>query len=398
MMVLTALLFPAAGAFRGILGILSWAMFGNTDLEKAARAGALCMVVRGPDWEPHEGDTLQSCILYQPAEFEERTNGSEPSVCQEQKNPIRKEEKKEPASPVIRVVVYDPPWSSPEVMYGDDLRRTKLRIQGSFLLPPGYRVVLVPRDASFLESSDRPRTTLMYNYSFVKILVSLGQAIYAIFTLYRARGDQIAQFGYAAFGLTVAPYAVVSILNLFGSFICPEFSALYMVDSTTMEESRNRGAMFSFDGVVGKLHEEVIHTEPVANQVDTHQPIKWIPEPLTFLIEKGGLAVKGTTQMELSRVQMAKVESCDFEDAPFPFNMLLSAYKSYAKSMEDPHSTVIVAASDPQQGLSRISRWIAGSIPRAVKRLSDETQQNIILVPYMNPIKRKHSKWSADTH
>jgi len=44
-------------------------------------------------------------------------------------------------------------------------------------------------------------------YSFLKLLISLIQATWAIITLYRARGNQIDEYRYAAFGLTVAPYA-----------------------------------------------------------------------------------------------------------------------------------------------------------------------------------------------
>jgi hypothetical protein len=46
----------------------------------------------------------------------------------------------------------------------------------------------------------------------------------------------MAQFGYAGFDLTVAPYAIVSLLNLLGSLLCPEFPAIYMIESSIMEE------------------------------------------------------------------------------------------------------------------------------------------------------------------
>jgi hypothetical protein len=65
--VMAALLFPAAGAFRGILGIRSLSMFGKTDLEKAARAGALCMVVRTHKWRPNASDSLHNTIICLPS-------------------------------------------------------------------------------------------------------------------------------------------------------------------------------------------------------------------------------------------------------------------------------------------------------------------------------------------
>jgi len=157
-------------------------------------------------------------------------------------------------------MMYDPPKNGFDL--GKGLNESRIHIHGHYNLPAGYSIYPVPRWAKFMESNRDPRTTqtarLSYNYNLVKIMVSLGQAIYAIFTLYRARGDQIAQFGYAAFGLTVAPYAVVSVLNLLGSLLCPEFPALYMVESSIMEEARRRGGEYVFEGTVGRLDEDMV--------------------------------------------------------------------------------------------------------------------------------------------
>jgi len=58
-----ALLFPVSGLLRGLLTILTYASFGETDLQKAARAGALCMVVRNQDWRPEPGDIVADAYL-----------------------------------------------------------------------------------------------------------------------------------------------------------------------------------------------------------------------------------------------------------------------------------------------------------------------------------------------
>jgi len=50
--VVGALLFPASGVVRGLTAILTLSVFAGTDLETAARAGALCMVVRSKTWRP----------------------------------------------------------------------------------------------------------------------------------------------------------------------------------------------------------------------------------------------------------------------------------------------------------------------------------------------------------
>jgi hypothetical protein len=44
-----ALLFPPSGMLKGLMGIMIGSTFGKTDLEIAARAGALCMVISTED-------------------------------------------------------------------------------------------------------------------------------------------------------------------------------------------------------------------------------------------------------------------------------------------------------------------------------------------------------------
>jgi hypothetical protein len=58
-----ALLFSVSGLLRGLLTIMTYASFGKTDLQKAARAGALCMVVRNQDWRPEPGDIVADAYL-----------------------------------------------------------------------------------------------------------------------------------------------------------------------------------------------------------------------------------------------------------------------------------------------------------------------------------------------
>ncbi|RDL40892.1 uncharacterized protein BP5553_00871 [Venustampulla echinocandica] len=132
-------------------------------------------------------------------------------------------------------------------------------IHGSHKLPKGYSLVFVPTDAKFASIipgniPSRNSASLSCSYSLVKVLVSLVQSLYAMTTLYRSKGNQIEQYGYAAFGLTVAPYAIMSVINLVGNLMVPEYPALYLVESTVMDEARKRDDCF-FDGTVGKLDE-----------------------------------------------------------------------------------------------------------------------------------------------
>jgi hypothetical protein len=81
-------------------------------------------------------------------------------------------------------------------------------------------------------------------YNFPKLIVSLIQTIWAINTLYRARGDQIQEYGYAAFGLTVAPYAWMSVVNIVANLFNPNYPALYMIRTPIMNEAEAEGGFF----------------------------------------------------------------------------------------------------------------------------------------------------------
>ena len=121
-------------------------------------------------------------------------------------------------------------------------------------------------------------TDLSAGYSFSKALVAIFQTIYASATLYRARGDQISRYGYAAFGLTVAPYLVMSLINLISNLLTPEYPALYMVKNDVMiEASRRLGS--KFEGVVGTVQSE-------RTVVDSSGKVEWI------IAKNGSISVK----------------------------------------------------------------------------------------------------------
>lgn len=64
----SALLFPGFALFRGLAVISSLAVFGKSELEIAARAGALGVVVRSKDWRPAAGDIVEHAVFRQSPE------------------------------------------------------------------------------------------------------------------------------------------------------------------------------------------------------------------------------------------------------------------------------------------------------------------------------------------
>lgn len=132
----------------------------------------------------------------------------------------------------------------------------------------------------------RLHRALAASYNIPKAFVSLAQAIWAIITLYRSRGNQIDEYGYAAFGLTVASYAYMSIINLIATCLTPEYPAIYMVRTSIMDEAEENGAV-----IVGEVAD--IHLDPnqeVKYDADHTTDFAWI---CGFLFSLPPLAIVG---------------------------------------------------------------------------------------------------------
>ncbi|KAK4129797.1 hypothetical protein N657DRAFT_630604 [Parathielavia appendiculata] len=118
-----------------------------------------------------------------------------------------------------------------------------------FFEPLRIRVIQETHDstlAGYLPTESKqqyycPEPRLTSSYDLIKRCVSLVQAIWAIFTAYRARGDQLEQYGYAAFGLTVVPYAVMSIINLTAQILNPDYPCMFVIETPTLARARLEG-------------------------------------------------------------------------------------------------------------------------------------------------------------
>ncbi|KAJ5832208.1 hypothetical protein N7474_000519 [Penicillium riverlandense] len=136
------------------------------------------------------------------------------------------------------------------------------QVFGDYHLPTGYELAYVPSNA-IVESISSASADLtspekrnsVYNlssiYSLSTAVVAIVQIIYASATLYRSRGDQVAKYGYAAFGFTVLPYLIMSFVNLVGNLVTPRYSTLYLVRTEMMDEAVERGGYF--EGTTARL-------------------------------------------------------------------------------------------------------------------------------------------------
>jgi len=173
--------------------------------------------------------------------------------------------------------------STEEERGNDELALKKLvfgtvRIHGEVpkRLPPHYAFAILPSHVKvFIKDLDEDETRplpsdycishrsemdveVCKNHNLIKWIASIIQLGYSCVTLYRVRGDQLELYGYAAFGLTVIPYAVMSIVNLIANIVTPDYPFLYMVRSDVMKELENKG--YCFDGTVGTIEPDTDET------------------------------------------------------------------------------------------------------------------------------------------
>ncbi|KAK7181725.1 hypothetical protein DPSP01_008630 [Paraphaeosphaeria sporulosa] len=352
---LASLMFPGFGAYRGLRAIfVGWATVrkrfrseswehvdGETkhmhkhkarrarDLQKARRAGALCMIVRSSDWEPRDGDVIEkNVMLVQGSARESFFNGKgkKEAVVTEQEidddQSLLRDSYFEMRSmsggtsaPGIQLHTYSTPWTYCRKRCPDSVGSRTIRCAPADL-SPGYSIIMVPACTPVRNLIDDAAVDrINSNYDIMRGLVALVQALLAIQTLYQTRGDQLEKLGYAAFGLTVAPYAVMSLVNLLGSLARPDYDAVYMVGSPIMaEERRRKGLDGYYDGVVGEVFEaDTDRNESFAdNKVEegsqfVKSPVKFVTMNKDMYVQFANWGIAASPYRQASEETLVKV-------------------------------------------------------------------------------------------
>ncbi|MCJ1266277.1 hypothetical protein MMC22_006160 [Lobaria immixta] len=277
-----ALLFPTSGLMRGLNAIARCVRFGGSDLNKACRAGALCVVIRNSTWRPRTNDsfpvvlaTRESCGYTQ---SQTATNGGTLS-SDNAVDDVRSDVK------LAAFKAYHPIWLKEDhrwwiffdTIWGRATVNTLLfDIHGTYRLPRGYsfavlprNTIVVPRTSNIIELEENAAATpsltttaspllrfkrnsgIASSGSVLKILASVFQLLFSYYTVYRHQGDQIQRWGYVSFFFTPLPYAIMSFCNSISNVLTPDYASLYMVHSEIMNEAKEAGG--AFEGVVGRV-------------------------------------------------------------------------------------------------------------------------------------------------
>ena len=338
-----SLVFPVSGIRRGVNAIYQRAVLAKTPLEAAAKAGALCMVVRTREWRPERGDVGTVIDVRAPLEkpwwlrqvsSRSRAERVVAGLLLKLAKAMtmldriislivlqRTTEDDVSDVPAYVVVPYRVkggilPLNSVFQPSSSSQNLASRTVHGVCQLPSGYALCVVPPGAPVVEldedqqsggaqldnnklsrkdttdhkekgengdqSGGEATATSLYSKfkaqissrwaspqsslnnihststqlssvnNLAKGMIAIFQTLYASFTLYNARGDQVQHYGYTAFGLTVVPYILMSIINLASILLTPDYPTMYLVESEAMQEAKKRQGA-KFQGVVGRI-------------------------------------------------------------------------------------------------------------------------------------------------
>ena len=261
---LHALICPGSGIIRCLRWIIAFAAWESDPLAKAAKAGALCMVLKKQNVSRGDFDGIRDPWFQNV--FEDRDVRLVPitrnvygtfELPRNKANDVHLKyylAEVPPNTPLEKLKRYRnaatwPPlhetktlWGAVSEWYGP-ARSDYTRVNAT--------------NRMFGEEPEefRPETlTLPKNQNVGQLLFALAQSSYAAYTLYRARGNQVDMYGFSAFGLTVAPYALMSVINIIASLCTPAYPCMFLIETRDSEEAREDGGHFA--GAVAKVNDD----------------------------------------------------------------------------------------------------------------------------------------------
>ncbi|KAI9687420.1 MAG: hypothetical protein M1820_010457 [Bogoriella megaspora] len=267
-LIFAALILPISGVSRAVSAIWRHAAFESKNpVKRAARSRALGMVMRVPKSGRYLGAMRTVRTWGEPQEADSEVAAPDPgrqplseiSTFQEAKE----ESTKVKVSDISTTKRLQTDNSSEsrwwEVASGYEPIPKHCSIHGEYWLNDEYYLAFVPahanlafaRDSSHEGHSSASRSGVSYqkptipcSYNAIQAFIGLAQAMWAIITIYQARGDQIQHYGYAAFGLTVVPYALMSVVNGVANLVTPQYATMFLIRTPAMTEAEQRGKGF----------------------------------------------------------------------------------------------------------------------------------------------------------
>ncbi|OSX59480.1 hypothetical protein POSPLADRAFT_1048794 [Postia placenta MAD-698-R-SB12] len=252
--VICALFLPYGGAYRSsllMMAMVRMSYIGLDEVSVALVSGAMLVVARTTLWTPPIWP--EEVPVQLPEEFFNITESEAEQIS-------------------AKFVLDDSIAGVPTAQVEPD----KCDVFGGAQLPDGYELRCLSPDLKWISAAsnakvlpppiafakallrsnveDTAHIKLCRPRRWMKALLSVVQLVSASITLYNTRGDQLSRFGYAAYGLSVIPYALMSFINLLCNISMGEWPCRYVLRTAILEEAMRRTGS-RVDGAVGTVRE-----------------------------------------------------------------------------------------------------------------------------------------------
>lgn len=234
-----SLMLPFAGLGKTLGLLISYTSVFGQNVEKAVSRGAIAIVSRSKDWEPALEQSHMTAVRL-PESLVQRLGLENRYRCSYTNARTYSNNNRD--TRVTFNIITPPSMRVSDRCYD---------FCGKSSLPRGYHWVFPDRDHMANYALSYAGQCIPRSHSYLKMITSIVQLFSSSITLYRTRGSQLDQYGYAAFGLSVFPYLLMSLVNLCCAIILGEYPYLYPLWTPILEEARQH-AEFDVSNEVGR--------------------------------------------------------------------------------------------------------------------------------------------------
>ncbi|KAI5778469.1 hypothetical protein EDC01DRAFT_622837 [Geopyxis carbonaria] len=207
-------------------------ILGRNDVDRALLAQALVVLVRVQSWMPVDGEVVRNC-------WERQTPTMTTRNTRPRRDPPPDDDGPDLPSATLRVQTRQ----SNIVLVA---KPEAYKVQGHYKLPPGYALAVLPPGAVVgplrASNATKEQIVISNSYDLIKSFAAMLQIVSSIYAVFTAYAGQTLAYGYSAFGFSVVPYTIMSILNAVANLVEASYDTLYLVRSQVMEEAERRNS------------------------------------------------------------------------------------------------------------------------------------------------------------
>ena len=149
-------------------------------------------------------------------------------------------------------------------------------------LPEGYALQILPGNIHVSSTSTDAKLKTTTSCNVIRSFIA-SVPLFVLCSNFYINSSQLNKYGYAAYGLTVIAYSIMSTVSLIANILVPTYASLYIVRSEVMDEAEKRAGKKLFDDTVGTI---IIDDDNVDLQSQTNESGTGQGTPLSCFTDK----------------------------------------------------------------------------------------------------------------